>query len=286
MPKAPITLDHPPQVFIRDGEVFANSMDVAKTFKRQHGHVLRDIDRLVGEGLSNFGETPRIDPQNGCEYRTFDMDRDGFSVLCMGFTGTKALKWKLDFVRAFTAMETELQSNSPAQPVIDMRDPQTMVTAFLQVSEIAREMKEAKERAESQVEIAIAHIVEQQPLVDLANAVRETRTTYGLRTVARLLEINERVFFSRMRERFLFVEDGVLTPLAQYRHRGLFTQKLHRMEDGTMRRQTRVTGKGLDHLRVHFRSRHDLFTGSVDLPKGLPAPRSHLISYERPDGPC
>ncbi|WP_267878770.1 Rha family transcriptional regulator [Oleidesulfovibrio alaskensis] len=47
-------------------------------------------------------------PQNGQEYRMFLMDRDGFSLLVMGFTGNKALAWKLKYIEAFNRMEAEL----------------------------------------------------------------------------------------------------------------------------------------------------------------------------------
>ena len=45
----------------------------------------------------------------GKEYPMYEMDRDGFSLLAMGFTGEKALKWKLDYIKAFNAMERELK---------------------------------------------------------------------------------------------------------------------------------------------------------------------------------
>ena len=37
------------------------------------------------------------------------MNRDGFSLLAMGFTGTKALEWKLKYIDAFNKMEIELK---------------------------------------------------------------------------------------------------------------------------------------------------------------------------------
>lgn len=46
---------------------------------------------------------------NGHKYRMYEMDRDGFSLLVMGFNGEKALKWKLDYINAFNAMEEELK---------------------------------------------------------------------------------------------------------------------------------------------------------------------------------
>lgn len=44
------------------------------------------------------------------------MNRDGFTLLAMGFTGDKALRFKLDFINAFNAMERQLKGNSPSLP--------------------------------------------------------------------------------------------------------------------------------------------------------------------------
>ncbi len=82
----------PPVVFERDGAVFTNSRDVAACFRKEHRHVLRDIGRLIEQvpgGLPNFGQVPYVDPQNGQTYRSYDMDRDGFMLLAMGFTGQR-----------------------------------------------------------------------------------------------------------------------------------------------------------------------------------------------------
>lgn len=101
-----------PLVFTSDGTVFANSQQIASHFEKRHDHVLRDID-----GLLSHGETPReyfhlstyIESQNGQEYRCYNMTRDGFTLLCMGFTGEKALKFKVDIIHAFNAMEKSLR---------------------------------------------------------------------------------------------------------------------------------------------------------------------------------
>jgi prophage antirepressor-like protein len=42
----------------------------------------------------NFQQTSYVDPQNGQTYRRFDMDRDGFTLLAMGFNGKKALDFR------------------------------------------------------------------------------------------------------------------------------------------------------------------------------------------------
>ena len=81
----------PPVLFDRDGRVFTNSRDVSAFFGKAHGHVLEVIDNLLKNlpkrSQSKFRYTPFVDPQNGQTYRSYDMDRDGFMLLAMGFTG-------------------------------------------------------------------------------------------------------------------------------------------------------------------------------------------------------
>ena len=56
-----------------------------------------------------FEETEYINEQNGQAYPMFLMNRDGFSLLAMGFNGKQALKFKMDFVCAFNKMEETLK---------------------------------------------------------------------------------------------------------------------------------------------------------------------------------
>ena len=86
-----------------------NSLIVADVFGKRHDHVVRDID-LLRENMDqvvdlksfpNFGEsdlfheTNYLNHETKRAYRMYEMDRDGFSLLAMGFTGKKALEWKL-----------------------------------------------------------------------------------------------------------------------------------------------------------------------------------------------
>lgn len=48
----------------------------------------------------------------GKKYLEYLVTRDGFSLLAMGFTGTKALKWKIKYIEAFNKMEEMLRKQS------------------------------------------------------------------------------------------------------------------------------------------------------------------------------
>jgi Rha family phage regulatory protein len=77
-----------------DGRIVTNSRDVAAFFGKRHDHVLRDIDALLLQApacLPNFGEGFYTLPSTKMQqHRCFDMTRDGFMLLAMGFTGAKA----------------------------------------------------------------------------------------------------------------------------------------------------------------------------------------------------
>lgn len=82
---------------------------MAEVFEREHKDVLESIRNLTAEksAAKFFNETTYT--SRGKEYPMYEMDRDGFSILVMGFNGEKALKWKIEYINAFNAMENELK---------------------------------------------------------------------------------------------------------------------------------------------------------------------------------
>lgn len=100
-----------------NGRAFVSSRDVAASFAKEHRSVLAGIDNLIKQEpslrLHHFMQTvvERENPSGGgaIQSRAYDMDRDGFALLCMGFTGKKALAWKLRYIEAFNAMEAKLR---------------------------------------------------------------------------------------------------------------------------------------------------------------------------------
>jgi len=109
------------------GRPFVLSTVVAQHFDKKHFHVMRDIRDIMSElpeGVreSNFGCT-QVDvpmPTGGTrKLPAFLLSRDGFTLLAMGFTGKKALAWKICYIAAFNAMEAQLAragANTTAAP--------------------------------------------------------------------------------------------------------------------------------------------------------------------------
>lgn len=113
-------------VVMTNGQATTTSREVAKVFGKEHRNVLRDIDELsdqVGvlknEQTPIFTEETYIHEQNHQEYRQVRMNKDGFTLLAMGFTGSKATQFKLRYIQAFNEMEEMLRSQTalPTNPL-------------------------------------------------------------------------------------------------------------------------------------------------------------------------
>ncbi len=86
------------------------SLLVAKKFGKKHKTVLRAIEELdCSESFSWHNFVPRKYKNRGKDYPYYEITRDGFSFLCMGFTGKKAAAWKEKYIKAFNRMEKELR---------------------------------------------------------------------------------------------------------------------------------------------------------------------------------
>lgn len=88
-----------------------SSRKIAEVFEKEHKHVLEAIDKIKAENsaVSNMFMESSYKAGTGKNYKEYIMNRDGFSILAMGFTGAKALEWKIKYIQAFNCMETELK---------------------------------------------------------------------------------------------------------------------------------------------------------------------------------
>lgn len=241
----PIDAERNPIVFAKDGEVFANSRDVAAFFGKQHRHVLDAIDALIQQeqklGLLNFRQTPYVEPQNGQTYRSYEMDRDGFTLLAMGFTGGKALKWKLRYIEAFNAMEAELRRIANSGPMIDLNDPGALRGLLLTYSEKAMELER--------------QVKELLPSQEALQRIAEADGSFCITDAAKALQMRPKDLFEWLRQNgWIYRRPGSGHDLG-YQSKtaaGLLEHKITTVlrADGSEKvtEQVRVTSKGLTKL--------------------------------------
>lgn len=117
-----------PIVSISNNTVVTTSMAVAEAFGKSHKDILRAISGLLAvlpdEHKRNFAPMLLdVEIGNGAVRKStsYEITRDGFSLLAMGFTGRKALQFKLAYIDAFNAMEAQLHAgNADAQREISL----------------------------------------------------------------------------------------------------------------------------------------------------------------------
>jgi gp16 family phage-associated protein len=111
-------------VNINAGHTQTTSMKLAEYFHKRHDHVMRDIEQLLADltvipfNAPNFGDisglnfelTEYLDSRKRVQ-KMYLLTYADFSLVTMGFTGIKALRWKVDFITAFNQMEAQLQSH-------------------------------------------------------------------------------------------------------------------------------------------------------------------------------
>lgn len=109
-----------PIVLIQDGKAITSSIDVANYFGKLHKDVLRKIQAIECSqefNERNFTPVEYLDCK-GEKRPAYQMTKDGFVFLVMGFTGKKAAQFKEAYIKAFNEMEKALliQSTPKIQP--------------------------------------------------------------------------------------------------------------------------------------------------------------------------
>lgn len=106
-----------------NGVLTVGSVEVARHFEKQHKHVLQTIYDLAAENSAAKNMFIESTYENrGKQYPQYLITRDGFSLLVMGFTGKKALEWKLKYIEAFNKMETALKQAIPTLDVAKAKE--------------------------------------------------------------------------------------------------------------------------------------------------------------------
>ena len=111
----------------QNGVLVTTSRNVAEVFGKEHRNVVRDIRDILASlpdtsknwGMLNFEQTPYVDPQNKQTYSEYLITRDGLTLLVMGYTGEKAMTFKLAYIQRFNEMEALLKKQQEQIKKID-----------------------------------------------------------------------------------------------------------------------------------------------------------------------
>ena len=222
----------------QNGEPVVSSREVAKNFGKEHKDTLESIRQiLVAENSATKFFHESSFEYRGRQFPEYFMNRDGFTLLAMGFTGKAALEWKLKYIAAFNAMEKQLAQRP------QLSRSELMAQALI----AAHEELEHKDR----------QIAELTPKGIFADAVSASKKSILVGELAKLLcqngvQIGQNRLFSWMRERGYLIKDPKRSdynmPTQRAVEQGLFeikeTTVVHSDGHTSINKTPKVTGKG------------------------------------------
>lgn len=204
-------------VKIENETIVTSSRSVAEHFGKRHDHVMRDIEAYKKD-VPNFGEMfyeTTMPDSYGRQQKTYLMNRDGFSLLVMGFTGKKALEWRLKYINAFNEMEKQLAELN--KPSYQIDDPITR----------ARKWADEQEALKKQIDAKTEQIAKLEPKAAYADTLAGCEGSLLIRDAAKTLNIphfGQQAFFRFLRDN-RYIIPGTREPYQRYIDAGYFSVK-------------------------------------------------------------
>lgn len=224
-------------VIMHNKQAVTTSLRVAEVFGKDHKHVLETISNLAAEKSAAKFFAEATYNNRGKQYPMYYMNRDGFTLLAMGFTGKKALQFKISYINAFNSMETQIK------------------TGYVIPGSYAEALKLAASQAEQ--------IEDMKPKALFADAVATSHTSILIGDLAKLIrqngvDIGQNRLFGWLRDHGYLIGKGDRRnmPTQRAMDLGLFEIKERTFQnpDGSVRitKTTKVTGKGQQYFINKF----------------------------------
>ena len=225
-------------VKIENNQIVTDSRSVAEHFGKRHNDVTEVIRKLLAteKSVTKMFHESKFE-YRGQEFLMYLMNRDGFSLLVMGFTGAKALEWKLKYIEAFNEMEKQLvNKNTLALP--DFTNPVEAARAW------ANEY-EAKQKALTENAVM-------KPKADFYDTVANTESLFSMADVAKTLDmgIGRNKLFAFLRDKGILDKDN--HPYQKYVDAGymrLIENHCKAGDNDVVYKCTYVKQKGIDYIR-------------------------------------
>lgn len=224
-------------VKVENNQIVTDSRSVAEHFGKQHKNVLQTIENLAAENpATKFLFQKTTFENRGKQYPMYLMNRDGFSLLVMGFTGTKALEWKLKYIEAFNALERKLKEATYDSYMIS--DPVERAKKWIE-----EEKERQKLRAENKVML---------PKAQFYDTVANTESLFSMADVAKTLDmgIGRNKLFAFLRDKGILDKDN--HPYQKYVDAGymrLIENHCKAGDNDVVYKCTYVKQKGIDYIR-------------------------------------
>lgn len=229
-------------VIMHDRKAVTTSVLVAEVFNKQHKDVLEAIRGLISSAensalLGSYFLASDYKASNGKTNPMYYMNRDGFTLLAVGFTGKKALQFKISYINAFNSMEEQIK------------------TGYVIPGSYAEALKLAAKQAEQ--------IEAMKPKALFADAVATSHTSILIGDLAKLIrqngvDIGQNRLFGWLRDNGYLIGSGDRRNMPTQRAIDLelfeVKERTFQNPDGSVRitKTTKVTGKGQQYFINKF----------------------------------
>lgn len=190
----------------QNDQVLTNSLLVAEKFSKEHSDVLKAIDALVCKMTENQCEGYFADssieiqqPNGGIRHsRVVVMNRDGFTLLVMGFTGKKAMNFKIEYIAAFNAMEKALkeQQKPLSQLEILVQSAQALLEQSRRIEKVEKRLdameQEREENGKRLLSVSVSS--DKVPEISLRDKIRQLVNKYASATNTRQQDVWHKVY--------------------------------------------------------------------------------------------
>lgn len=198
-------------IFERRRQAVVSSRSVAVDFQKQHQHVTQAIEKLISENslVKNMFEKCFYTSERGRVYKEYLMNRDGFSLLVMGFTGKTALDWKIKYIDKFNRMEALINERQSTEWLLTRKQGKLVRRSETDV--LAQLATYATEQGSANMEKQVYQIYTKlvNSLVGIQKGGRETAPFKTLSVIA-------------------FLEDMILNTVRQEMDNGTYYKEIYR----------------------------------------------------------
>ncbi len=229
-------------IIMHDRQAVTTSLKVAESFGKNHRDVLAAIRDLMSSAenyavLKKYFIDGSYTASNGKTNPMYYMNRDGFTLLAVGFTGKRALQFKIQYIQAFNSMETQIR------------------TGYAIPGSYAEALKLAASQAEQ--------IEDMKPKALFADAVATSGTSILIGDLAKLIrqngvDIGQNRLFGWLRDHGYLIGKGDRRNMPTQRAMDLelfdIKERTFQNPDGSVRitKTTKVTGKGQQYFINKF----------------------------------
>lgn len=243
-------------VEIKDEEVFTTSRIVAEKFGKEHCNVIKAIEQIINDvennlvdiGVKNnvselFIEDTYIDSK-GEMRKQYLITESGAMLLIMGFTGTRALMVKTQFIKEFTRMKNII--NNPSGVIAESGSIDAMVAFGLANQRYINTLISAKQEQLLLTQQKEQAEQERDAAEELVGDVMQDPTTYSATEIAKDLGLKSAQKLNKWLQDigFHYKQGKKWLPYAKYSDQGLVDLKLEDTKHGFKVKTEKFTNKG------------------------------------------